>query len=80
MKSVFALGAGLTHVLDIVRTGNMASNNAGAILVWDFLLPVTIVALYILARPARDRMATTPALYWSTRWRLDVEDGVAVRR
>jgi hypothetical protein len=28
-KSVFAWGAGLTHVLDIVRTGNLASNNAG---------------------------------------------------
>ena len=42
------------------RTGNLASNNAGPILAWDFLLPVVIVALYVLARPARDRVAITP--------------------
>jgi hypothetical protein len=69
-KSAFAWGAGLTHVIDINRSGNLASNNAGPILAWDFLLPVVIIALYILARPARDRVAITPALYWSTRWRL----------
>ena len=72
-KSVFAWGAGLTHVLDIVRTENLASNNAGPILVWDFLLPVVMITLYILARPARDHVAITPPLYWSTRWRLDTE-------
>jgi hypothetical protein len=73
-KSIFAWGAGLTHVLDIVRTGNLASNNAGPILAWDFLLPVVIVTLYLLARPARDRVAVTPAQHRSTRWRLDAED------
>ena len=74
-KSVFAWGAGLTHVLDTIGTGNVAPNNAGPILAWDFLLPVVMVALYILARPARDRVVMTPALYWSTRWRLDAEVG-----
>ena len=72
-KVVFAWGAGLTHVLDIARTGNLASNNAGPILAWDFLLPVVIVTLYLLARPARDRVAITPAMYWSTRWRLEAD-------
>ena len=70
-KSVFAWGAGATHVLDFVRTGNMSSNNAGPILVWDFLLPVVAISLYILARGARERTATSPALHWSARWRLD---------
>jgi hypothetical protein len=74
-KSVFAWGAGLTHVLDIVRTGNLASNNAGPILAWDFLLPVGIIALYFVARPARNRVVISPALSWSTRWRLDAETG-----
>jgi hypothetical protein len=73
-KSVFTWGAGLTHVQDIVRTGNLASNNAGPILAWDFLLPVVLITLYLLARPARDRVTVTPALYWSTRWRLDAGD------
>jgi hypothetical protein len=76
-KSVFAWGAGLTHVLDIVRTGNLAANNAGPILAWDFLLPVVTIILYTLARPARDRVAITPTLYWSTRWRLDADDRVS---
>jgi hypothetical protein len=70
-KAVFAWGAGLTHVQDIARSGNLAPNNAGPILAWDFLLPVVMIALYMLARPARDRVAISPALYWSTRWRLD---------
>ena len=72
-KSVFTWGAGLTHVLDIVRTGNVASNNVGPILAWDFFLPVVMITLYILARPARDRVTITPPLYWSTRWRLDAD-------
>jgi hypothetical protein len=70
-KSVFAWGAGLTHVMGIARTGNLAPNNGGPILAWDFLLPVVMIALYVLARPARDRVAITPALHWSTRWRQD---------
>ena len=72
-KSVFAWGAGVTHVLDIVRKGNLASNNAGPILAWDFLLPVVIITLYVLSRSARDRVPITPPKYWSTRLRLDSE-------
>ena len=71
-KSIFAWGAGLTHVLDIVGSGNLASNNAGPILAWDFFMPVALIALYVVARPARDRVVITPAWYWSTRWRLDL--------
>ena len=48
----------MTHVLDIVGTGNLASNNAGPILAWDFLLPVMAITLYVLARPARDRLSS----------------------
>ena len=73
-KSVFIWGAGLTHVLDIARVGNLTSQNAGPILAWDFLLPVVMITLYILARPARDRVAIAPARYWSTRWRLEAGD------
>lgn len=70
-KSVFAWGVAATHVRDIVGAGNLASNNAGPILAWDVLLPVVMIALYVLARPARDRVVITPARYWSTRWRLE---------
>ena len=70
-KTVFAWGAGVTHVLDIMRTRNLSSNNAGPILAWDFLLPVVAIGLYVLARAARERVSTSPALHWSARWRLD---------
>lgn len=70
-KSVFAWGAGLTHVRDILERGNLASNNAGPILAWDFLMPIVLIVLYILARPARDQVVISPAMYRSTRWRLD---------
>lgn len=76
-KSVFAWGAGLTHVLDMAETGNLAPNNVGPILVWDFLLPVAIIALVFLTRPARTLVVITPALYWSTRWRLDAGRGAS---
>ena len=69
-KSVFAWGAGVTHVIDIVRSGNTSSNNAGPILAWDFLLPVVAISLYVLARAARDRGATTPGSRWSAGWPL----------
>lgn len=78
-KAVFAWGAGLTHVVDIVGTGNLASNNAGPIVAWDFFLPVAMIALYILAKRARDRVVMTPALHWSTQWRLDAEIGRRTR-
>jgi hypothetical protein len=75
-KSVFAWGAGLTHLLDIVESGNLASNNAGPILAWDFLLPVVMITLYVLSRPARHRLVVTPAQYLSTRWRLDAGEKI----
>ena len=73
VKSVFAWGAGITHVMAFVGTGNVSPNNAGPILVWDFVLPVVAIGLYVLARAARERTVTTPALHWSTRWRIDAE-------
>ena len=72
-KAAFAWGAGVTHVQDLVGTGNLASNNSGPILAWDFLLPAVAITLYVIARPARDRVAIAPNLYSSTRWRMDAE-------
>ena len=70
-KSAFLWGAGVTHLLDIARTGNAASNNAGPIVVWDFALPIVLIGLYVVATPARNRVRITPASFASTRWHLD---------
>jgi hypothetical protein len=45
-STIFAWGAGLTHVLDLVQAGNRAPNNAGPILYADVLLPLTRLILY----------------------------------
>lgn len=59
-KLGFAWTAGVTHVVDIMQHGNFAVNNAGPILYWDFLMPVALLALYVLQGghlvPSRDRM------------------------
>ncbi len=45
-KLIFGWTAGAVHVSDLVLNGNLAPNNAGPILAWDFLLPVILLALY----------------------------------
>ena len=57
VSSIFAWGAGLTHMLDLVHAGNDAPNNAGPILYADVLMPVARILLYLLYRrgPLRSR-------------------------
>jgi uncharacterized membrane protein YhaH (DUF805 family) len=52
-KALFAWTAGAVHVLDIVEHGNFAPNNAGPILVWDFLLPLALLVMYAVMRRSR---------------------------
>lgn len=47
-KTVFLWTAGVTHLVDMLRNGNMAVNNAGPILYWDFLVPVVLIVLFAL--------------------------------
>ncbi|MGW8252113.1 MAG: DUF6790 family protein [Anaerolineales bacterium] len=47
-KSIFSIGAGITHVIDIIENTNYAPNNAGPVLYWDFIFPVILIGLYIL--------------------------------
>lgn len=45
----FLIGAGIGHVRDIVATGNLAPGNAGPIMITDFLTPIAVLVLLILA-------------------------------
>ena len=45
----FLIGAGIGHVRDIVATGNLAPGNAGPIMVTDFLTPIVVLVLLVLA-------------------------------
>jgi len=47
--SCFLVGAGIGHVHDIVAYGNLTSGNAGPILVTDFLTPMAVLALLLVA-------------------------------
>jgi len=52
-KLIFGWTAGAVHVWDLVSNGNLAPNNAGPILAWDFVLPVVLLGLYARMRRAR---------------------------
>jgi Na+/melibiose symporter-like transporter len=45
----FLIGAGLVHIRDIVTQGNLAPGNAGPIMITDFLTPIAILVLLVLA-------------------------------
>jgi hypothetical protein len=59
----FLVGAGIGHIRDIVVQGNHAPGNAGPIMVTDFLTPIVILVLLVLASgKLRPKSATTLAL------------------
>jgi len=45
----FLVGAGIIHIRDIAQNGNFAPGNAGPIMVTDFLTPIVILVLLVLA-------------------------------
>jgi hypothetical protein len=45
----FLIGAGVIHIVDIVEKGNLAPGNAGPIMITDFLTPVAVLVLLVLA-------------------------------
>jgi hydrogenase/urease accessory protein HupE len=45
--SIFGLGAGATHIIDIAQSANFAPGNAGPILYADFFAPLLRIGLYI---------------------------------
>jgi Family of unknown function (DUF6790) len=54
----FLLGAAGGHILEIMKTGNLAPGNAGAILYTDILLPlISMVLLWLQHRYSRARGA-----------------------
>ena len=59
----FLIGAGIGHVRDILATGNLAPGNAGPIMVTDFLTPIAVFVLLVLASgKLRPKSPTTQAL------------------
>ena len=55
-RSIFSLGAGVTHVVDLIERGNFAPGNAGPILYVDFLVPMILIALTWLHFRERGRL------------------------
>jgi len=48
VKSTFMWGAGLTHILHMIEHNNFSPSNTGAIVYWDFLLPIFLITVFIL--------------------------------
>jgi hypothetical protein len=58
-RSIFLLGAGITHVIHIINHGNLSPSNTGIVLYWDFLFPIILVTLFILySKSRRNRILT----------------------
>ncbi len=56
-KSTFMWGAGLTHILHMLRLDNFSPSNTGLIVYWDLILPFVLIWLYMSARKkAPDRI------------------------
>lgn len=53
--SIFLLGDALGHITNIFATGNLASGNAGAVLVLDILVPVLLISLLAVYRVMEER-------------------------
>lgn len=58
MMAGFLGGAGINHIIEIGRTGNLAAGNAGPILYMDLLTPLLLVIL--LALTYRSDRASRP--------------------
>jgi hypothetical protein len=52
-KTTFMWGAGLTHVIHMIREDNFSPSNTGIVVYWDFLLPVILIVLYWLYQRER---------------------------
>lgn len=57
--TIFPMGAGITHLADLMAHGNLAPNNTGAILHADFLMPLARIGHYVWL--ARTGEQTSPA-------------------
>lgn len=47
-RSVFLLGAGITHIVHMVQQNNFSPSNTGIVLYWDFIFPVVLIGIYLL--------------------------------
>jgi hypothetical protein len=46
-RSVFSLGAGYVHIVDILAHDNLSPGNAGPVLFYDIAVPFLAVGLFI---------------------------------
>ena len=46
--SIFMLGAAAGHVVQMVKHHNFSPGNAGVIFVYDIVVPIFLIALYLL--------------------------------
>ena len=53
VRSVFLLGAGITHIVHMVQQNNFSPSNTGIVLYWDFIFPVVLIAIYVLYKRSK---------------------------
>lgn len=58
--STFLAGAGIVHLIDLARTGNVSPGNFGPVLVFDFVSPAVFWILFACATHATARPTSAP--------------------
>jgi hypothetical protein len=60
-KTPLMWGAGITHLIHLIRYDNTSPSNTGVVLYWDFVFPVILISLYLLyLRQRRAAHSTAP--------------------
>ena len=49
-KSIFMLGAGITHIIHMLEHYNFSPSNTGIVVYWDFFLPVLLAGVFLWNR------------------------------
>jgi hypothetical protein len=52
-KTPFRWGAGIVHIVHIVRENNCVPSNTSLVVYWDFLPPVVLIVSYVLYQRQR---------------------------
>ena len=58
-KSTLMWGAGFTHILHMIEENNFSPSNTGIVVYWDFILPVILIALYVMYKREKQGLLIT---------------------
>ena len=55
-KTSLMWGAALTHILHMIQHNNFSPSNTGVVVYWDILLPIILIALFMLYQHEQNKL------------------------